>query len=472
MLFDLQKFSGNTALTTEDGASMSYGELYDASEKIAKAIGRRSLVFLFCRSQSASIAGYIGFVNSHIVTCMIDVTLDSELLSRLIGIYRPEFFYLPAEMAKNYPGMDVVFRWQDYVLLATGEKAPFPLYDELAVLITTSGSTGSPKLVRQSYKNLLANTTSIVDYLHIDETERAITNLPMHYVYGLSVLNTHIYAGASLVVTEKSMFQRDFWDVFREKEVTSFAGVPYTYEMLNKLKFFNMDLPSLRTMTQAGGKLAPELHKKFAEYAKRDGKNFVVMYGAAEATARMGYLPPAESLRKWGSMGIAIPGGRFELWDAEDRLITTPGDVGELVYYGDNIMLGYAERGEDLSLGDINKGCLHTGDMAKVDDEGYYTVVGRKKRFLKLYGMRTNLEEAEQLLKIHFDTVAVACTGVDDRMYIFTTDESLFGKLAPYLSEKLKINHSAFREKFIEKIPKNSSGKTIYKELEPYFDDV
>ncbi len=471
MLFDLRQFGKSTALIMEDSA-MSYAELLDASEQVAQAVGRRALLFLVCRNRPASLAGYIGCVNHHIVTAMIDDTLDKELLSNLVALYRPEFFWLPEDETGNFPNYKEVFRLQDYVLLATGEKNPFPLYDELAVLITTSGSTGSPKLVRQSYKNIRANTESIVEYLHIDETERAITNLPMHYVYGLSVIHTHIYTGAALVVTEKSMFQRDFWDVFKEKDVTSFAGVPYTYEMLNKLKFFNMELPSLRYLTQAGGKLAPELHKKFAEYAEREGKSFVVMYGAAEATARMGYLPPKESLRKWGCMGMAIPGGRFELWDENDNLIKETGVVGELVYYGDNIMLGYAEKGEDLALGDINKGCLHTGDMAKFDDEGYYTVVGRKKRFLKLFGKRTNLEEAEQLLKIHFDTVAVACTGIDDRMYIFTTDEALFGKLAPYLSEKLAMHHSAFREKLIEKIPKNSSGKTIYKDLEPYYDDV
>lgn len=471
MLFDLKQFGDDTALIMEDSV-MSYAELYEASERIAKAIGHRSLLFLVCRNRPASIAGYMGCVNHGIVTAMIDDTLDSELLAHLVELYRPEYFWLPEDECGKYPNYNEVMRFQDYVLLSTGEKQPFPLYEELGVLITTSGSTGSPKLVRQSYKNIRANTESIIEYLHIDSKERAITNLPMHYVYGLSVIHTHLYAGAALVVTEKSMFERAFWDVFREKAATSFAGVPYTYEMLNKLKFFNMELPSLRYMTQAGGKLAPELHKKFAEYAERDGKSFVVMYGAAEATARMGYLPPKESLRKWGCMGMAIPGGRFELWDENDHLIKETGVVGELVYYGDNIMLGYAEKGEDLSLGDINKGCLHTGDMAKVDDEGYYTVVGRKKRFLKLFGRRTNLEEAEQLLKIKFDTVAVACAGVDDKMYIFTTDEALYGKLAPYLAEKLATHHSAFREKLIPKIPKNSSGKTIYKELEPFYDEV
>lgn len=173
----------------------------------------------------------------------------------------------------------------------------------MALLLTTSGSTGSPKLVRQSYKNIAANTDSIIDYLELDASERSISTLPMNYTYGLSIINTHLKVGASLILTEYTLVQRDFWTLFAEYEATSFGGVPYTYEMLDKLQFFRRKLPSLRTMTQAGGKLLPVLHKKFAEYADKEGKKFIVMYGQAEATARMGYLPAQKSLEKYGAMG-------------------------------------------------------------------------------------------------------------------------------------------------------------------------
>ncbi len=198
----------------------------------------------------------------------------------------------------------------------------------------------------------------------------------MSYVYGLSVINTHIFSGASIVVTDKTLFQKEFWQLMKDFEVTNFNGVPYTFEMLMRLRFLRMKLPALKIITQAGGKLDPELHLKFAEYAAQNDKKFFVMYGAAEATARMGYLPAEKSLDKIGSMGIAIPGGRFELAD------------GELIYYGDNVSLGYAECGEDLSKDDERHGKLITGDLAKVDDEGFYTIIGRKKRFLKMFGSK------------------------------------------------------------------------------------
>ena len=204
---------------------------------------------------------------------------------------------------------------------------------------------------------------------------------------------------------------------------------------------------------------------KFAEYAAQNDKKFFVMYGAAEATARMGYLPAEKSLQKIGSMGIAIPNGKFELADSDGKIIDTPNTVGELIYYGENVSLGYAERGEDLINGDERHGKLETGDLAKFDNEGFYTIVGRKKRFLKIFGKRVNLQEVEHLIMQNFNLAEVACTGADDKMIIFITVENLVSEIAPYISEKLNLHPSAFKVKFIEEIPKNSSGKIIYSDL-------
>ena len=353
-------------------------------------------------------------------------------------------------------------------MLSTREKNPFELNDNLALLMTTSGSTGSPKFVRQSYENIFSNTKSIVEYLKLDEKSRAITNLPLNYVYGLSILNTHIFSGASIVLTESTLFQKEFWQLMKEKEVTNFNGVPYTFSMLEKLRFFRMKLPALETITQAGGKLDPELHFKFADYAAKNNKKFFVMYGAAEATARMGYLPFEKSLEKCGSMGIAIPDGKFELVDAEGKIITAPDTIGELIYYGNNVALGYAESGKDLILGDERNKRLETGDLAKFDSDGYFTIVGRKKRFLKMFGKRINLQEVEHILRQHFDITEIACSGVDDKMIVFITEEKFLNEIVPYLSKKLNLHPAAFEVNVIANIPKNSSGKIIYSELENY----
>ncbi len=465
----LNRNTDSIALYTVEG-SWSYGRLQSASEDIATAIGGRALVFLLCSNIPASIAAYLGCLNYDIVPAMVDAELDGELLARLVEVYRPSYLWLPEKRRQEFPSCSAIHALDDYVLLDMSEESPYALNNDLAMLMTTSGSTGSPKFVRLSYENIRSNTESIIEYLAIDERERSITNLPMHYVYGLSIINTHLYTGASLVVTDKTMFQKEFWQLFKDNDVTNFGGVPYTFEMLNRLRFFRMKLPSLRTITQAGGKLDPEMHRKFAEYAKEQGKNFVVMYGAAEATARMGYLPANDSLSKCGSMGIAIPGGRFELIDDDGHVIDKDNESGELVYYGPNVMMGYAECGEDLAKGDEMQGMLHTGDVAVRDSEGCYTIVGRRKRFLKMFGKRTNLQEVEHILRQHFDIMNVACGGVDDKLYIFVTDEVVTDDVITYLSGKLGLHPTAFHVKCVDGIPKNASGKTLYRELEQYYD--
>ena len=442
------------AVVTDDGRTVSYAELKRMTDEWAAKVPPRSLAFLLVGNNVDSLVAYVACLNHGIVPLMLDAKIDGQLLQRFIDVYHPDFIWRPesdgyvleprnTRKEEGSVPCDPCSRWFERKTL----------YPDLALLLTTSGSTGSPKLVRQSYKNIRANTASIVEYLKLDSSERPITTLPMNYTYGLSIINSHLAVGATILLTEKSIMQREFWNFFTGQGATSFGGVPYTYEMLDKLMFFRRKLPSLRTMTQAGGKILPELHRKFAEYAQREGKNFVVMYGQCEATARMSYLPPERALDKVGSMGIAIPGGRFELVD------------GELVYYGDNVTLGYAECAEDLAKGDERHGRLETGDMARVDEEGFYYIVGRKKRFLKIFGNRVNLDETERLVKGRFLDLDCACGGVDDKMKIFITDQAQIQAVRDFVAEKTHLNFTAFDVQFLATIPKNASGKTLYSEL-------
>ena len=467
-IWDLRQHKGKTALIDEFGNQMTYDVLNSEACILSERIGHRCLVFALCRNEIGSVLGYTAFINNGIVPVMVNSHLEDALLNNLLETYSPEYLWLPKDQEEQFPGMSVEYEAHDYVLLKTCYEKRYPLFEELGLLITTSGSTGSPKLVRQSYTNVLDNAQSIVKYLKLDDTERPITTLPMNYVYGLSIINSHFLVGATLLLTEKGLMQKEFWSFFKEQEATSFGGVPYTYEMLDKLRFFRMKLPSLRTMTQAGGKITPELHEKFAAYAAEQGKHFVVMYGAAEATARMGYLPPEKAVEKKGSMGIPIPGGVFHLLGADGQEITEPMTTGELVYEGRNVTLGYAEKGEDLILGDERHGRLETGDMAQFDADGYYYIVGRKKRFLKIYGNRVNLDEIDRLIKGEFE-IEVASAGVDDHMYIFVTDEKISESVRDYVIGKTRLNPAAFKVIVIDEIPKNDSGKTLYKELTKYY---
>ena len=470
-MWNFEQFKNNVAIIDEYGTDVSYEDLIEFGDKVASVISERSLVFVMCTNSIGSVAGYASFVNKGMVSVLLNAHLEKELLDNLVETYKPEYIWVPTEMCTEYEKYNAqnVFSEYGYTLLKTTFDANYELYDELCIMLTTSGSTGSPKFVRQSYKNVESNAKSIVQYLELNSSERPITTLPMNYTYGLSIINSHFMVGATLLVTDKGLMQKEFWKFFKGAEATSFGGVPYTYEMLERLRFFKMELPSLRYMTQAGGKLTPELHKKFAEYAEQKNVKFIVMYGQCEATARMGYLPAEKSLEKYGSMGIAIPGGKFKLIDVNGNDITEPHVTGELVYYGSNVTLGYAECGQDLIKGDERFGELCTGDMAQFDEDGYYYIVGRKKRFLKIYGNRVNLDEVDRRIKTKFDNIDVASAGIDDHMYIFVTEERYANDVVKFVVEKTGLNPAAFQSIVIDSIPKNDAGKTLYKELTKYY---
>ncbi len=466
---NLNKYKNNIAAISETGEEITYGEADRISDELYSQIGHRTLVFCLCENTLGMLLGYISFLKNNTVPFMVDKDINEQMLSELISTYRPEYLwmseskssciltrFLQLELSEVYTGYG-------YVLFKTGIQETFELNPQLALLLTTSGSTGSPKLVRQSYENIDSNAAAIVEYLNIDESERPITTLPMNYTYGLSIINSHLLAGATILLTTKTLLQKEFWQFFRAGEATSFGGVPYTYEMLRKLRFFNMSLPSLKTLTQAGGRLSTELAMEFAIYSRNTGKRFFVMYGQTEATARMSYLPHEYSIEKCGSMGIAIPGGKFKIVSEAGETISDANISGELVYEGPNVTLGYAETGEDLKKGDEFGGILYTGDVAMRDADGFYYITGRKKRFIKLFGNRINLDETERLLK---DIVAdCACAGQDDKMKIYITAPGKEEEVRNYIAGITGINPLGFEVILIDKIPKNEVGKTIYANL-------
>lgn len=469
-IWDFHHFVNQDALVEDSGEKVTYRQMVSIGMKLCRQIGHRCLVFIFCENCIGSIIGYVSFLNQGMVPVMLSSSLEHSLVENLLQTYMPSYLWVPVDKANEFKGQAEIELY-GYRLLRTNYGKEYPLYEKLALLLTTSGSTGSPKFVRQSYENIRANTESIVEYLDLDSGERPITTLPMNYTYGLSIINTHLAVGATILLTNKGFMQKGFWEFFNEQGATSFGGVPYTYEMLDKLRFYHMDLPSLRTMTQAGGKLTPKLHEIFAQFAADTGRKFVVMYGQCEATARMGYLPAEKAAWKKGSMGIAVPGGTFTLLDVDGREIHTPHTAGELVYEGANVTLGYAECGEDLRKGDERNGRLATGDIAEFDEDGFYYIVGRKKRFLKIYGNRVNLDEVERLIKEKFG-IEAACAGVDDHMYIFLTDEKRSDLVRDYVIKKTGLNLAAFQTVAIGSIPKNDSGKTQYTELSKYYEEV
>lgn len=462
------EFQDRIMLLDDAGRNVTYGEFERFSENAGKILCTRQVMVIFCENVIGSVMMYLSCLNNGIVPLLLDKNMDHDLAQQLILRYDPGYIAVSENviLADDRGMEELILNEYGYKVFRRASQSEPLIHKDLALLLTTSGSTGSPKLVRQSYKNINSNAERIAQYLELTESERPITILPMSYTYGLSIINSHLLVGATILLTGYTLFQKEFWEFFKKENATSISGVPYTYEMLKRLRFCEMELPSLRTMTQAGGKLSEKLHREMAEYALHTGRKFVVMYGQTEATARMGYLPPEKALEKCGSMGIAIPGGTFFLMDGE-REISEPDIVGELVYKGDNVTMGYALCSKDLQKGDENQGILYTGDMAKRDADGYYYIVGRKKRFLKMFGKRVNLDEAEQLLKEAFPGVGIACLGEDDclQIYMETADKTLCETAARWLAERTGIHERGILANAIERIPKNEAGKTLYSAL-------
>ncbi|TFD26178.1 AMP-binding protein [Cryobacterium cryoconiti] len=324
------------------------------------------------------------------------------------------------------------------------------LHPELALLLSTSGSTGSPKLVRLSRENVLSNARSIADYLTLTPQDRAAMTLPMHYCYGLSVVNSHLISGASLLLTERSVVETEFWNEFDEAGATSFAGVPYTFDLLDSTGFAEREHESLRYITQAGGRLGPDRVRGYARLGRERGFDFVVMYGQTEATARMAYLPPDLAETRPESIGIPIPGGQFRIDDPDEK------SVGNLVYTGPNVMMGYAESPAELAAGPTG-GDLRTGDLARRHDDGLFEIVGRSSRFVKIYGLRIDLDGVERLLAD--DGLEVRAVNLEERLVVFVRHGWALGLVAPIAAKALGLPGHIVRAHLIEEFPLTSSGK-------------
>lgn len=459
---DIDRYGEATAFITETGDTFTYAAAVAAADRLGDRLRGRGLAFLLADNCPESVIGYLGFLRSRTPVALLASGLHQELLGKLLETYRPHYIWLPWQRAADVSNAAKLYALGNYILLAL-DAEPLTLHKDLALLLTTSGSTGSPKFVRQSYNNVEANAASIAQYLDICSEDRPITTLPMHYVYGLSVINSHLLRGAAIVLTTGSLMEKHFWDVLKANRATSFAGVPYTYALLKRLRFGRMDLPNLKILTQAGGKLDAGLVHEFSGLCAQKGIRFYVMYGAAEATARMSYLPPEYASEHPSSIGVPIPGGQMWIEDDNGAVIVQPGVVGELVYRGENVTMGYATCREDLALGDERGGVLRTGDMARRDERGLYFIVGRRSRFLKVFGNRINLEEVEQLVRNA--GIDCACGGEDDKLRIYIADASRKATVSGLVQKLTGLHHSATSVIIIDQIPRNESGKITYAAL-------
>ena len=465
-LFDkLDVYSSNIAIIDENLKAHTYKNLLVSADKLGKNIKKRKTIFLICKNSYEFIFSYVGLIRAKAVIFLINHSISKKKLEYLIYHYKPKYILNPIE--KNLPNIKlkkVLCLNKKYKLFKTNFKVKYALHDDLAILMTTSGSTGSPKFVKLSYLNLFDNAKNIAKYLNIQSSDRPITTMQPSYSYGLSIINSHLMKGSSIITTEASMFEKRFWQLFKKNKATTFGGVPYTYEILKKLKFQKMTLPHLNYITQAGGKLNDNLLNEFIEMSKIKKIKFYVMYGQTEASPRMSYLDWKYVKKKIGSIGKPIPGGKFYIYNDKNKIIKKNNAVGELIYEGNNVMLGYAEKIEDLKKENFNKNKLFTGDFAKRDKDGFYYITGRKNRYLKMFGLRINLDEVEQQIKSQ--NIDSACLGKDDNLKVLITNSQKKSFVTNFLTQNLGINKSHLSISIVKKIPKNLDGKILYSNLQ------
>lgn len=459
---DKQK-SDSMALIDDEGSHLSYGELATLINTVGAQISPRSLVFQLCKNTVGSVVGYLGFIEYDAVPVTLNAKIDQKLLKSLIDIYTPAYIWTPMEESSQF-NYEKVYECYGYALLKTGYDL-YPLNDQLQLCMTTSGSTGSPKLVRYKKGNLEANAKNVAIAFGWTKEERPVCDLGMQYTMGLNVINTHLYVGATVLLTTYNLMSGDFWEYIREKKATNFTGVPFSYDILRRLHFERMALPDLQTLSQGGGKLTDVMFRQLAEYADKSGKRFIASFGTTETSARMACLPAELALTKTGSIGRAIPEGELFLIDESGTVLTEAVAEGEMCYKGPNVTMGYAVCKEDLMKGDEFQGVYHTGDLARRDEDGCYYVTGRLSRFLKLLSYRVSLDQSERLIQQEFN-IECACSGTDQRMNIYITDESKKADVLEFISAKTGLFKNLFKVFVVSKILRNDSGKIQYKVMD------
>jgi acyl-CoA synthetase (AMP-forming)/AMP-acid ligase II len=428
------------AVRDDAGTALSYADVLALRARFDATLGRRSLVFLRTANSAVSVAAWLALLASDHATLAIEHDLAPERLAALVDLYRPDAIIDPETNITPGPGGTA-------------------LHPDLSVLLSTSGSTGSPKLARFTVAALLANAAAIAAYLGLTANERPFLALPTSYSYGMSVINSHALVGACIEVTAHGVMQTEFWDGLKNRAATSLSGVPFHYDAIRRLGLDRLATPTLTTLTQAGGKLPAPVAAKYAEWAAANGRRFITMYGQTEAGPRLTWLPPEHLASHAGAIGVPIPGVTIELVDSDGAVITEPGVSGEMRCSSPAIMMGYAQGAADLARGDELGGVLMTGDLASRDDDGILSITGRASRMIKLFGTRVNLDDIDaQLARMDVPGVSF---GQDDQLRVLVEagdPETVRAALIAAFS----FPPRGLMVKAVASLPRASSGKLLY----------
>ena len=452
---------------------LSRGEVRTASLDLAEKIAseRKRLVFLLCGINSETVIGLLAAAAAGQATALIDPSLPTDVLKGLIEAYQPELILgardfgeklrAAADAGAASGSLETRAGVIEWITRDSG-PASVPIDSALELLLSTSGTTGSRKYVRLSRDAVAANARQIAEALAIDELSVGVAHLPLHYSYGLSIVTSHLAAGGRIYLVNDSLTSPSFWSKIGNVGGSHFPGVPFHYAALARLGA-GLVPDSIKVFTQAGGALDLRVQTKIHQWATLRGGQFFVMYGQTEASPRMATLQHADFSRKAGSVGVALAGGRFSIVD--DKGAPLPADtIGTVVYEGPNIMLGYAMSRSDLGKGDEMRARLETGDLGRLDAEGFLYLTGRTQRFAKIAGYRLGLDEIEQEL---FGVCSVACLDLGEKIAVVHEQESetALKSRVRELAANYKVPSSSFALRKVVQIPRAASGKIDYARL-------
>jgi len=443
------------ALVFQSGRVVTYAELHRRMSRFAEGLPKdhKVLVAIAAEASEHAIIAYLATLRAGHAAIMLP-PCDRDVWEDVEARYAPDYLY---RRVGDRWHLQAVAPWRDRVAPETDRAA---LHPDLALLLMTSGSSGKAKGVRLSHGNLDANAQAIAASLDLVASDRAALILPLHYSYGLSVLNSHLAVGASLFFPGVGAHEADFAERLREAGVTNLAGVPYTYELLEASGFRSRH-HDLRFMTVAGGRLSPDLIRIYRDHLRQKGASFFVMYGQTEATARMAVVPPDALADHEERIGLAIPGGTLAVVDGVGRDVP-PGTTGELVYRGPNVMMGYAESRQDLAQGRSLEE-LRTGDLATCDGDGMFRIVGRLSRFAKIAGLRIGFDALEASLAKA--GISAAVTGDDTGLHAAVVGAGDADRAREILVRESRLSGVMVTVEVVDALPRLSSGKIDYSVL-------
>lgn len=435
--------------------SLSYGQVFDQADALFGNVSR-DVILILCERKFESVIAYVGALRAGLVPLLIDEATRADPLARLLERYLPYYVFASQEV-------EVPELWHVCAELGEGRlwkrksnSYVSPVHDDLCLLLTTSGSTGDPKTVRLTTQNIQSCTDEICRYLSMSAQVRALALLPLHYSYGLSVLHCCMNSRASIVLSQKSVLDRDFWAFINEMEITDLAGVPFIFDIMRRMKIPDAVMKKLRCVTQAGGRMDPEVSKHFSTLFAGADVAYFTMYGQTEASPRIAYLPPNYAEEKLGAVGIPLAIGQARIADNHET-------IGELIYSGPNVCMGYARDRADLAKGDELKGELYTGDQARIDEDGFIFVIGRRARYIKLQGQSISLDYVETILQGY----KISCRAIGrDNLLVICYADTTPAVIRRILKENFTVHASSVRLQAVESFPMKSSGKPDYADLE------